>query len=65
MARCYDQRRDDAAVLLHLLEAEREAPEDLRYNTLARELVRGLAKRARPSLSAQVRRLAERMKLFA
>lgn len=65
MARCYDQRRDDAAVLLHLLEAEREAPEDLRYNTLARELVRGLVKRARPSLSAQVRRLAERMKLFA
>jgi transcriptional regulator with XRE-family HTH domain len=64
LARCYDQRRDDAAVLLHLLEAERAAPEDLRYNVLARELVRSLLKRARPSLSAQVQRLADRMALF-
>ena len=64
MARCYDQRRDDAAVLLHLLEAEREMPEDLRFNTLARDLVRGLVKRTRPSLAGQVRRLAERMNLF-
>jgi DNA-binding XRE family transcriptional regulator len=64
MARCHDQRRDDAAVLLHLLDAEREMPEDLRFNTFARDLVRGLVKRARPSLSAQVRRLADRMELF-
>jgi hypothetical protein len=35
LARCYDQRREDPAVLLHLLNAEREAPEDMRFNLLA------------------------------
>ncbi len=64
VARCYDQRRDDPAVLLHLLAAEREAPEDLRYNVLARELVRGLVKRVRPSYAAETRGLAARIGLL-
>lgn len=63
LARLNEQRRDDAAVLLHLLEAERTGPEDLRYNTLARDLVRGLLKRARPTMAPQARALAQRIGL--
>jgi hypothetical protein len=63
-ARCYDLQHEDAGVLLHLLTAEREAPEDMRHNVLARDLVRGLLRRARPSLGLQVRQLAERIELF-
>ena len=65
LARCYDQRREDPAILLHLLSAEREAPEDLRFNVIARELVRGLVKRARPSYAAEARGLATRIGLLA
>jgi transcriptional regulator with XRE-family HTH domain len=65
LARCYDQRREDPAVLLHLLSAEREAPEDMRYNLLARDLVRGLVKRSRPSYAANARGLAARIGLLA
>ena len=59
LARLNDQRRDDAAVLLHLISAEASGPEDMRYNILARDLVRGLLKRARPSIAPQVRSLAK------
>jgi transcriptional regulator with XRE-family HTH domain len=65
LARCYEQRREDPAVLLHLLSAERQAPEDMRYNLLARDLVRGLVKRARPSYAAEARGLAGRIGLLA
>jgi hypothetical protein len=50
---------------LHLLGAEHEAPEDMRYNVLARDLVRGLVKRARPSYAAEARGLAARIGLLA
>ncbi|MDN3351804.1 helix-turn-helix transcriptional regulator [Actinomadura sp. DC4] len=63
LARLNDQRRDDAAVLLHLISAEASGPEDMRYNLLARDLVRGLLRRARPSLAPQVRALAKRIGL--
>lgn len=65
LARLHEQRRDDAAVLLHLMSAEASGPEDLRYNVLARDLVRGLLKRARPSMAPQVRALAKRIGLVA
>jgi transcriptional regulator with XRE-family HTH domain len=65
MARCYDQRHDEAGVLLYLLSAEQESPEDLQYNLLARELVRGLLRRVRPSLAPKVRDLAERIELVS
>jgi acyl-CoA reductase-like NAD-dependent aldehyde dehydrogenase len=65
LARCYEQRREDPAVLLHLLSAERQAPEDMHYNLLARDLVRGLVKRARPSYAAEARGLAGRIGLLA
>jgi len=64
VARCYEQRRDDPGVLLHLLSAEATGPEDMRYNNLARELVQGLLKRARPTYAPQVRSLAERIGLL-
>jgi hypothetical protein len=65
LARLNDQRRDDAAVLLHLMSAENSGPEDMRYNILARDLVRGLLKRARPSMAPQVRALAKRIGIVA
>jgi hypothetical protein len=65
LARCYDQRHDDAGVLLYLQSAEQESPEDLRYSLLARDLVHGLLRRARPSLAPKVRDLAERIELVS
>ncbi len=65
VARCYEQRRDDPGVLVHLANAESTGPEDMRYNTMARELVQGLLKRARPTYAPQVRALAERIGLLA
>jgi hypothetical protein len=65
LARCYDQRRDDPGVLLHLLTAHNEAPEDMLHNVLARELVRSLLRRARPSLAPRVRDLACQIDLLA
>jgi hypothetical protein len=64
IARCYEQRRDDPGVFLHLVNAETSGPEDMRYNTLARDLVSGLLKRARPTYAPQVRALAERIGLL-
>ena len=64
VARCYEQRRDDPGVFLHLVNAEASGPEDMRYNTLARDLVHGLLKRARPTYAPQVRALARRIDLL-
>jgi hypothetical protein len=52
-------------VLVHLIDAERTAPEDMRYNMLARDLVRGLVRQARPTYATQVRGLAQRIGLPA
>ncbi|WP_213456603.1 helix-turn-helix domain-containing protein [Rhizomonospora bruguierae] len=61
VARCHDLRRDDAAVLLHLLNLEDLAPEDLKRSALARELVGSLQRRVRPTFRRQVSELAERL----
>ncbi|MFT2018393.1 helix-turn-helix domain-containing protein [Streptomyces sp. 796.1] len=61
VARCYDLRREDAAVLLHLLELEEVAPEDLARNPMARDLIRGVLRRARAMHARQAQRLAERI----
>jgi len=39
------QRKRDAEAILHLLEAERVAPEAVRYNVMAREVVREMLAR--------------------
>jgi transcriptional regulator with XRE-family HTH domain len=41
------QRRRDAEAMLHLLEAERAAPQTIRYNVMVRELLREMLARAR------------------
>jgi transcriptional regulator with XRE-family HTH domain len=65
LARCYDQRHDDPGVILNLLAAEQASSEDMRYNPLARDLVRALLRRARPSLAPNIRRLADRIDLIS
>ena len=49
---------------MHLMSAESTGPEDLLYNLLARDLLRGLLKRARPSLVPQAQGLAARVGLI-
>ncbi|WP_229326469.1 helix-turn-helix domain-containing protein [Streptomyces sp. UNOC14_S4] len=61
VARCYDFRRDDAAVLVHLLDIERLAPEDLARSALARSMVIELRRRARPTYRRQAEALAARL----
>jgi transcriptional regulator with XRE-family HTH domain len=58
LAACYEQRRDDMGVLVHLQGAQETGPEDLRFNRVSRDLVRGLLKRSRSSIAPQARRLA-------
>jgi hypothetical protein len=41
------QRKRDAEATLHLLEAERTAPEAIRYNAMVRDLLREILARAR------------------
>jgi hypothetical protein len=65
LARCHEFRQDDAAILLTLLRLEREAPEDVRYRSGARDLIRGLLNRARPTFAPEVRELANRVGLLA
>ncbi|WP_331735367.1 hypothetical protein OG379_40625 (plasmid) [Streptomyces sp. NBC_01166] len=64
VARCYDLRRDDAAVLVQLLELEALAPQDLQRSTLGRSLVVSLVGRARPAYRRQATALAERLTLL-
>lgn len=63
VARCYDLRRDDAAVLVHLLNLDELAPEDLARSPLARDMILGLHRRIRPTFRRQVTQLAERLQL--
>lgn len=61
VAQCYAMRRDDAAVLVHLLAMEDLAPEDLTRSPAAIALVTDLRKRVRPTYRGQVNSLAERL----
>lgn len=55
------QRRDNAQVLLLLLEVEREAPEDMRYRPAGHHLVQYLVKQGRRSVAEQAANLATRL----
>jgi transcriptional regulator with XRE-family HTH domain len=61
LAHAYALRRDDAAVVAVLLEAERHAPEVVRHQASAHELVRVLLGRERRSRTPGLRGLAERL----
>lgn len=64
LARCHDLRREDAAVLVHLLHLEEIAPEDLARSPLARDMILDLQSRVRPTFRRQVTDLAERLQLI-
>lgn len=54
------QRKRDADAVLHLLEAERVAPEAMRYNVMLRELVREMLTRQKRVKTSALHRLAVR-----
>jgi transcriptional regulator with XRE-family HTH domain len=57
----YGQHRNDPATVLSLLEAERIAPEAIRFNVVARELLRECLKRERRTATPGLRGLATRV----
>jgi len=61
LAWAYGQQRNDPATVLSLLEAERVAPEAIRYNVAARELLRECLKRERRLATPGLRGLADRV----
>lgn len=61
IARAHEMRRDDAATLLNLLEAERVAPEDLAGDSGARAMISRLLRNARPTHRRQAAALADRV----
>ncbi|GGR32707.1 transcriptional regulator [Streptomyces netropsis] len=63
IARCYDLRREDAAVLVHLLDLEQLAPEDVARSPLARQMLTDLRRRVRPTYRRQVEVLIDRIGL--
>jgi hypothetical protein len=65
LAWAYGQHRNDPATVLSLLEAERVAPEVLRYNVTARELIRECLRRERRTAVPGLRGLAERTGIAA
>lgn len=54
------QRKRDAEATLHLMEAERTAPEAVRYNVIVRELVREMLNRGTRSQTTALTQLATR-----
>jgi hypothetical protein len=65
LAWAYGQQRNDPATVLSLLEAERVAPEVLRYNVTARELIRECLRRECRAAVPGLRGLAERTGIAA
>ena len=58
------QRRRDAEATLHLLEAERVAPQVIRHNVIAQEIVREMLARGIRSQTQQLSLLAQRAGLL-
>jgi transcriptional regulator with XRE-family HTH domain len=58
-AEAYAQRREFASTLVLLQTASREAPEDVAYRPMARQLVQTVVERARHGVAAEAARLAE------
>jgi hypothetical protein len=65
VARGHAHRADDPAALAVLLEAERLAPEEVRYNPIASELVMVLLKRERRAATPGLRDLSTRIGVVA
>lgn len=56
----YTQRKNDAAAVINLMEAERVAPQIVRYNHVARDILRTLLKRERRTATPGLRAVATR-----
>ena len=56
----YAQRKNDAAAVVNLMDAERVAPQIVRYNFVARDILRTLLKRERRTTTPGLRALATR-----
>jgi transcriptional regulator with XRE-family HTH domain len=63
VAQAHWMRQNDESVVAMLLEAERHAPEAVRYSVKAREMIWTLLHRERKSRTPQLRGLAERMRI--
>lgn len=63
VARCYDLRRDDAAVLVHLLALEELSEEDFLRTPAAVDMLVALHRRVRPTYRPQVTALLARLHL--
>jgi tetratricopeptide (TPR) repeat protein len=61
LARGYTQQRKDAAAVNMLLEAERVAPEAVRYQVIVKEMLRELLRREHRASTPQLRPLAGRV----
>ena len=61
LARGYTQQRKDAAAVNMLLEAERIAPEAVRYQVIVKEMLRELLRREHRASTPQLRPLAARV----
>lgn len=64
LAWAHAQRKRDAEATLHLLEAERIAPEAIRHNVIAQELVREMLARGSRTQTTSLAALAERAGLL-
>ncbi|MEC3953625.1 hypothetical protein VMT65_11330 [Nocardia sp. CDC153] len=61
LARAYELRRQETGTLLHLLDAEQTAPEDMQYNPAAHDMVRRLVLGTCSPSRSQAMRLADRI----
>jgi hypothetical protein len=60
LAWAHGQRRRDADAILHLMEAERIAPQAVRYNVIVRELIREMLARQKRAKTSALHQLAVR-----
>jgi hypothetical protein len=65
LARGYTQQRKDAAAVNMLLEAERIAPEAVRYQVIVKEMLRELLRREHRASTPQLRPLAARVGIIS
>ncbi|WP_306363692.1 helix-turn-helix domain-containing protein [Nocardia sp. CC227C] len=61
VARAYLQRDEETAALMMLIESERTAPETIRYNGYAREMLGELSKKPPTGMRAEVREFSRKM----
>ncbi|MBO0853956.1 MAG: helix-turn-helix transcriptional regulator [Nocardia sp.] len=61
LARTYELRREETGTLLHLLDAERSAPEDLDRDPRARDMLRRLVRSPHSTSRGHAAKLAERL----